>query len=284
VKTTRAVIAAAGPRQRKIPLQTVVDPDGNTRTVLHVLLSEAADAGIEKVAVVIRPGDAAVFEEAAGDLGERLEFVEQDEPRGYGDAVLRARAFTGDESFLLMVSDHLYVSEVAGSTCARLLVEEADRQGCAVSAVAPTHESKLPFFGTIGGRRFEGRDGLFEVRRVVEKPTPTQAEQTLFTPGLREGHYLCFFGMHVLTPRVMEILAANEAANAGDKLELTPALDQLAREERYLAAHLSGRRYDLEARYGILMAQIALAMEGKNRDELLTGLVELLAHSQTSPR
>lgn len=278
MKTKRAVIAAAGQRQRKIPLQSVVDPEGNSRTVLHLLVAEAVDAGIEKIAVIIRPGDQAVFEEAAADLGSRLEFLEQDQPRGYGDAVLRARDFTGDDSFLLMVSDHLYVADEPGQSCARLLVDQAEEQGCAVSAVQPTHESKLPFFGTIGGKRFEGHERLFEVDSVVEKPTPTEAEQTLFTPGLRQGHYLCFFGMHVLTPRVMELLAEQDGA---DRLELTPALDQLAREERYLASHLAGRRYDLEARYGILMAQIALAMEGKHKDELLTSLVELLARTSS---
>ena len=37
---------------------------------------------------------------------------------------------------------------------------------------------------------------------VIEKPTPTEAEQRLLVPGLRAGHYLCFFGMHVLTPAI----------------------------------------------------------------------------------
>ena len=35
--------------------------------------------------------------------------------------------------------------------------------------------------------------------RVIE-PTPSVAEQQLTVPGLRAGFYLCFFGVHVLTP------------------------------------------------------------------------------------
>ena len=38
------------------------------------------------------------------------------------------------------------------------------------------------------------------IDKVIEKPTPTIAEQKLIIPGLRAGHYLCFFGMHVLSP------------------------------------------------------------------------------------
>jgi len=35
---------------------------------------------------------------------------------------------------------------------------------------------------------------------AMTKPTPTLAETELPVAGLRAGHYLCFFGMHVLTP------------------------------------------------------------------------------------
>ena len=45
-----------------------------------------------------------------------------------------------------------------------------------------------------------GQKGLYEIAEVVEKPTPTEAEQRLIVPGLRAGHYRCFFGMHALTP------------------------------------------------------------------------------------
>src|ERR1043166_4204625 len=58
-----------------------------------------------------------------------------------------------------------------------------------------------------GGKLAGHVHGLYEVSAVLEKPTPTEAEQKLDVPGLRAGHYLCFFGMHVLTPLIMELLA-----------------------------------------------------------------------------
>ncbi len=131
--------------------------------------------------------------------GGRLHFVEQTAALGYGHAVFCAREFAGGAPFLLLVGDHLYVSG-GGKRAAQQLVEIARAENCAVSAVQATHESKLPYYGTVGGRLVAGRKGLYEVSEVVEKPTPTEAEQRLIVPGLRAGHYLCFFGMHVLTP------------------------------------------------------------------------------------
>jgi UTP--glucose-1-phosphate uridylyltransferase len=143
--------------------------------------------------------------------------------------------------------------------------------------VQATHESKLPFYGAIGGRLLAGRKGLYEVGQVLEKPTPTEAEQRLVVPGLRAGHYLCFFGMHVLTPGVMDWLGEQLAGGAESRAQLSHALSRLAQHERYLATELNGRRYDIGLRYGLLTAQLALALEGRDRNEVLSSIVELLA-------
>src|SRR5690606_2276241 len=108
--------------------------------------------------------------------------------------------------------------------CAQQLVEVAQAEQCAVSGVQATRESMLPYYGTVGGRRVQGRNDLYEVDTVVEKPTPTEAEQKLIVPGLRAGHYLCFFGMHVLTPAVMDLLAELVPAAGDTPLQLSSAL------------------------------------------------------------
>lgn len=273
----KAIITAAGKSQRTLPLQSLVDRDGTQKTALAIIIEEVLDAGIEEICLVIHPGDEAAFKVAAGGHAKRLQFVEQTAPLGYGHAVHCARDFAGDKSFLLLVGDHLYVSGTK-KCCAQQLVEAATAEKCAVSAVQATHESKLPYFGTVGGRLVPGMRRLYEIEDVLEKPTPTEAEQKLIVPGLRAGHYLCFFGMHVLTPRVMEILD-ELLGKAGKKggVHLTTALAKLAAHERYLAAELQGRRYDIGVKYGLLTAQLALALDGDDRDEVLTGLVELLA-------
>ena len=278
VEIKKAVITAAGKNQRTLPLQTLVDRDGTAKTALRIIIEEIHSAGIEQVCVVVCPGDQAAYAAAAGPAGReaRLQFVEQTEALGYGHAVACARGFVGAEPFLLLVGDHLYVSGDQ-KRCAHQLVAIARAEHCAVSAVQATHESKLPYYGAVGGRLVAGRKGLYEIAEVLEKPTPTEAEQRLIVPGLRAGHYLCFFGMHVLTASVMTLLESEIGRAGGRATSLTSALAALAERERYLACELHGRRYDIGVKYGLLTAQLALALEGQDRDEVLSGLVDLLA-------
>jgi UTP--glucose-1-phosphate uridylyltransferase len=58
---------------------------------------------------------------------------------------------------------------------------------------------------------------------------------------------------------------------------LSAALAELTRREKYLALEIAGARYNIGVKYGILTAQLALAMSGKDREEVLAQLVELLA-------
>ena len=84
------------------------------------------------------------------------------------------------------------------------------------------------------------------------------------------------FGMHVLTTPVLDILDAQLAAGTGP-VTLSSALAELTRRSRYLAFEIAGSRFDIGVRYGLLNAQLALALQGRDRAELLAGLVELLA-------
>lgn len=275
MKTTRAVITAAARNQRTLPLQRLVDRDGTAKSVLQILVEEALDAGIESICVVVCPGDEAAYRDAAGTHAERLEFAAQSDPRGYGHAIWTAKQFVGDEPFLHMVGDHIYIRANEQSS-ARQIVREAETHDCAVSGVQPTRENQLNLFGAVGGKRVAGTTHLYQIETVAEKPTPTQAEQSLLVPGLRAGHYLCFFGIHVFTPLVMQLLDEAVTTQNGS-IGLSPILNTLAQRERYLAVEAQGKRYPIDAQYGLFTAQLALGLSGTDRDTLLTTLCELLA-------
>jgi UTP--glucose-1-phosphate uridylyltransferase len=273
----KAVITAAGRDQRGLPLQTLVDRDGVEKKALEIILDEAVTAGVEEVCLVVAPGDEAAYRAAAGGYGARLHFVAQPEPRGYGDAILRAAPFTAGQPFLHLVGDHLYIAR-GDARSAKQVLDAARAERCAVSAVQPTREGMLPFYGAIGGRRVPQRPDLYEVRAVLEKPTPSEAEQVLTVSGLRAGFYLCFFGIHVLTPAVMDLLAESaERTPVGKPVGLTPVLAELARRERYLALEVRGQRYNIGVKYGLLTAQLALALDGVDREKILAQIVDLLA-------
>jgi UTP--glucose-1-phosphate uridylyltransferase len=279
MKIQKAVITAAAPSQRTLPLQTVIDRDGESRTVLRILLDEVRRAGIDEIAVVIPPGDEAAFARAAADRNVR--FVEQVQPLGYAHAIYSAREFTAKEPFLHLVGDHLYAGS-NGANPTKRLVEIAEAENCAVSAVQATRETLLSHYGTIGGQRVAGQPDLYRVTKVFEKPTPTEAEQELAISGLRAGYYLCFFGMHVLTAAVMEIIERG-LRDTGQKITVSTALSELATREQYLALEQTIRRYDIGTPYGLFYAQLALALNGKDRDSVLAHLLEVVALHNAEP-
>lgn len=271
----KALITAAGADQRKLAMQTLVDRDGNRKTVLDILIEEARQAGIEEIGVIIHPGDLDVYAESVADDAQ-IHFIPQDKQLGYGYAVLCGASFIGNDYFLHLVGDHMYVNRTS-IPCAKHLVEIARQNSCSVSAVTPTRDNLIPNYGTIGGKRIHPTTDLYLIEKVIEKPTPTIAEQKLIVPGLRAGHYLCFFGMHILSPSVMSILENNLANSGGNKIALTEALNELAQKEQYLALEINDWRFDMGTRYGLLKAQLALALSGNDRDQVMSELLEFFA-------
>lgn len=276
MKISRAIITAAGKGQRNLPLQTLIDRDGQQKSILTVIIEEVTRAGINDICFVIHPDDKEAFRSVAGDYARQLTFAYQNKPQGYGHALWCAKDFAQGEPFLHLVGDHLFVSKT-GKGCAQRVVEIAEAESCAVSAVQATREGLLPNFGTVSGKRIHGRDDLYTVDTVIEKPTPTEAEQRLIVPGLRAGYYLCFFGIHVLTPGVMAILD-DEAKNPtnGHLATISHALNQLAQKEKYLAFEMNDYRYNVGVKYGLLNAQLALGLNGRDRDEVIATLLEML--------
>jgi len=276
MKVTRAVITAAGKGQRNLPLQTLIDRDGQQKSVLSIIINEVAQSGVDEICLIIHPHDEDAYRFVAGDQSGRITFVYQDEPRGYGHAVWCAREFTKGEPFLHLIGDHLYVSRMRNG-CARRVVNTAEAESCSVSAVQATREGLLRNFGAIGGKRIIGRNDIYAIDSVIEKPTPTEAEQKLLVPGLRAGYYLCFFGIHVLTPKVMEILDRQIHDSKDGKLAtISGALHELSQKEKYLALEMNDQRYNIGVKYGLFNAQLALAMNGKDRDDVIAMLMEMM--------
>jgi UTP--glucose-1-phosphate uridylyltransferase len=307
VQITKAVITAAGRGARQYPasdtvqkaMLPLVDRDGLTKPVLQIIAEEAFESGVEEIGVVSAPGDEAVYrrhfrqyaetlrsafkgvewaEEQArrlAELEERLRFTVQPEPLGYGHAVWCARTFVGDEPFLLLLGDHLYISGEP-RRCARQLLDLAGAESCAVSAVQATREHLIHHYGTLTGKRLPNRPDVYAIDEIIEKPNPTLAELRLQVPGLRAGHYLCFFGMHVLTPDVFNLLddLVQRDVREGGQIQLTTALNALARREKYLALEARGTRHNLGVKFGVVEAQLALALAGVDRERMLALLLE----------
>jgi UTP--glucose-1-phosphate uridylyltransferase len=309
----KAVITAAARGERLYPVADtvqkamlpMVDMDGVNKPIIQIIAEEAIESGIEDICIICAPGDQERYTERfnalrntlvkeyrhsewaqlqAGrikELLERLSFCIQDDPSGYGHAVYQAREFVNNEPFLLLLGDYLYVSDLPEKRCAQQMIELACAENCSVSAVNQTNEHLIARYGTLTGKNIPNRKGVYQIDKIIEKPSISIAEMELQTPGLRAGYYLCFFGMQVFKPVLFDLLSdeIREKLSLGQKAHLTPALQRLAIEDKYLAMEMKGNRYDTSKRLGLLQAQLALGMAGSMKEEVLGTLLQVVAES-----
>lgn len=289
---SKAVIPLAGHGVRMLPatravrkaLFPIVDVRGRVSPVLQLIIEEAVNAGIEEIGLVIAPEDEALIRayfsrlpgplksaignradllaaaESPGGLSEKLTFITQDRPRGFGDAVLHAKTWTGGEPFLVMLGDHLFLSREE-RCCARQLLDAFAELQAPVSGVIRKSVDDISHFGTVSGRPVPRWNGLYEIDTSVEKPEPGLARERLRVGGLPADTYLCWFGLHAMTPDIFDCLARMEGdgVTEGGELQLTGAQAMLSTQRTYFALEINGDHYDTGSPEGYVEAVAAFA-------------------------
>lgn len=242
--------------------------------VIDVVVSECAAAGIERVILVVGPGKdalAAYFGESprvearlraegrSAELGAlrrpqtlaKIEVVQQDEPRGNGDAVLVAREAVGDEPFAMLWADDI----VFGPTPALAqMLEARERLGGSVAGAARFDREQAARYGVFSGRP---ERGAFRVTAILEKPAPAEAPSDL---AAVHGY--------VLEPAVFDVLAAQPTGRGGE-LWLSEAVGRLAATHPVWAVELAGERYDAGDRAGYVTAFVERALARDDVGEAL---------------
>jgi UTP--glucose-1-phosphate uridylyltransferase len=228
-----------------------------------------------------RGKDWAILEsEKLGAFGDRLHYAVQETAEGFGHAVYQAKDFVGDEPFLLLLGDHIYISDIK-DRCARQLIKVYEQYMCdAVTGVQPTVERQLHLFGTIKGAPIEPQKGIYKAELIIEKPSIDTAREKLVTPMLPAGNYLAHFGMHVFSPRIfdsLEYLIKNNIREKGE-VQLTAAQEHLRQHsDKYWAVITQGQRYDTGIPYGLMETQLALALNGIHRTDICEAIARILA-------
>ena len=293
----KAVITAAGKGTRQYPatnavqkeLFPLVDLDGIAKPVIQIIAEQALRAGIEDLCIVVNPGESGHFRrhfrgltgaerpafEKPGkewgirqsglleDLGRRIRYVEQAEQHGFGHAVWCAREFAGNDPFLLLLGDHVYISGEDRS-CVAQAIGGFERIGKTLLPVVRTPADRLHLFGTLAGDPSEEAPGLYRVKEILEKPDPETARKRLVTPGLPEDLFFTLFGMYALSPGLMDILERHVRDNvrSAGEIQLTPALGELAGTEGSFALEIDGVRLDMGTPLGYIETQLTLAQKG----------------------
>jgi UTP--glucose-1-phosphate uridylyltransferase len=263
------VIPAAGLGTRFLPATKAVPkellPIVDIPTIQYVV-QEIVDSGLQEVVLVTARGKGAI--EDHFDFAPELEHflalrgktellamvrqvatmvrvvsVRQQEPLGLGHAVLAARDVIGNEPFAVLLGDDVFDAPVP---CTRQLLDVYASHGPVVALLAVARE-KTQLYGVISGTPVRAR--LHHVDSLVEKPAPGTAPTNL-----------AVMGRYVLPPEIFEILERT-APGAGGEIQLTDALQALARQRPLYGLEYEGRRYDAGDRAGFIEATVAFALK-----------------------
>ena len=119
-------------------------------------------------------------------------------------------------------------------------------------------------YGIVDGERVA--EGLYRVKKLVEKPNLEEAPTRV-----------AILGRYIISPAVFELLARTEPGKGGE-IQLTDALDELARKEAVYAYIFEGRRYDVGSKQGFLEATVEYALRREGlRGQFLNYLQEVVA-------
>lgn len=183
--------------------------------------------------------------------------VRQKRQLGLGHAVLCARELVGDEPFAVMVGDDLMFSGVPGIG---QLIEVAMAEKMPVIGVMEVPWEKVSRYGIIDGE--EVAPGVYRVRDMVEKPKREDAPSRM-----------AIVGRYVLTPDIFDYLEKVKPGHGGE-IQLTDALQAMAKERGMMAVRMAGMRFDAGDWAEFLSANIYFALQDESLRYELLGLLK----------
>lgn len=265
----KAVIPAAGLGTRFLPATKAIAKEMLPivdKPTIQFIVEEALASGIEDILIVTGKGKRPIEDHFDSNFeleqnlaskgkfellkvveettGINLHFIRQKHPLGLGHAVLQAKAFVGDEPFVVMLGDDIMEDKVP---LTKQLIDSYEKTAASTLAVMKVPHEETGKYGIIDPEA-EVCQGLYSVKRFVEKPNPDEAPSNL-----------AIIGRYLLRPEIFEILERQQPG-AGGEIQLTDAIDQLNKIQRVFAHEFKGKRYDVGDKLGMLEANIEFGL------------------------
>ena len=285
-KVKKAVIPAAGLGTRFLPatkaqpkeMLPIVD-----KPTIQYVVEEAVASGIEDILIITGRNKRAIEDhfdhcveveltlekkhkeaelQMIREISELadIHYVRQKEPLGLGHAIYCARKFVQAEPFAVLLGDDIINSEVP---CTRQLIEVYEERGGSVLGVQVVAWTEVHKYGIVSSREGEGEEAgagagnelICRVASLVEKPAREQAPSNLAT-----------LGRYVIEPEIFAILERTGPGTGGE-IQLTDALNELAKSRPVWAYTFSGKRYDVGDKLGFLEATVEYALRREDLAE-----------------
>ncbi len=275
-KIRKAIIPAAGLGTRFLPatkaqpkeMLPIVD-----KPTIQYIVEEAVASGIEDIIIVTGRTKKAIEDhfDKSVELEMELEkkqskklleiarsvsqianiyYIRQKEPKGLGHAVLTAKTFVGNEPFAVLLGDDVIDSE---KPALKQMIEVYEKYNASVLGGQTVERKDVNKYGIVDGVQLDSR--IYEVKNMVEKPPIDEAPTNV-----------AVLGRYIITPRIFDYLEKQEIG-AGGEIQLTDALNKLAKEEPMYAYDFIGHRYDVGNKMGFLQATVEFALKRPELNE-----------------
>jgi UTP--glucose-1-phosphate uridylyltransferase len=269
----KALIPAAGRGTRFLPLTKSVPKELAplvTTPALEFVVAEATDVGVTDVLLVVNASKSGVTEyfqpnedleaalEAKGDKDglasvrrptelAAVQSVEQEEPRGLGDAVAHGEQFAAGEPIAVLLPDDIIDDR---DSLLGAMLDVYDAYGGVVVALLDVGPAEISRYGAVV--LDEGADPQAEVVPIVdmvEKPKADEAPSTL-----------AIIGRYVLPPEIFDALRGTQPGSGGE-IQLTDAMKGLCHAGTPVhGVVFRGRRYDTGDRLDYVKAVVQFAV------------------------
>ncbi len=269
----KAIIPAAGLGTRFLPATKAVAKEMLPivdKPTIQFIVEEALKSGIEDILIVTGKAKRPIEDhfdsniELEQNLIEKektellklveettninLHFIRQSHPKGLGHAVLQAKAFVGNEPFVVMLGDDLMDITNNDKCLTKDLIDQYNQTKASTVAVMDVDKQDVDKYGIIDpGQAIS--DSLFQVKSFVEKPKVDEAPSTM-----------AIIGRYLLTPEIFEILESQKPG-AGNEIQLTDAIQTLNKSQRVFAHKFTGNRYDVGDKFGFVQTSIEYGLE-----------------------
>jgi UTP--glucose-1-phosphate uridylyltransferase len=264
MKIRKAVLPVAGVGTRFMPATKVVPKELLPivdKPVIQFIVEEAVRSGIEEIIFVISKGKELIkehfshqpkIEEFLLKKGKtatldkiksihkmaKFTYVYQDHPHGDGHAILCAEKEIGNEPFLVLFGDDIIKNDVPAE---KQLID--NYRGDPIIAIETVAKKDVHLYGIIKPGAHKG--DLYEVKSMVEKPSPAEAPSRL---GII-GKFAC-------PPEVLTALKNTKGGKDGE-IRLVDALSDMLKTRKVWALRMKGKRFDTGKPEGMVAANNA---------------------------
>ncbi len=187
----------------------------------------------------------------------KFHYVNQEEQKGLGHAILLAEDLISDESFAILLPDDLFFSD---NSCLNQLKDVHEQTGNSVIAVNKIDSENIHKYGVI--KPGITNDQTIDILDIVEKPLAENAPSNIA---------VC--GRYILNSSIFNYLK-NVTPDKSNEIQLTDAIKAMLKDKSISACVYKGEKFDCGSKKGFVEATIAISLRDKEISEDIKKLIK----------